>query len=75
VPTEWPESAPLIDELRIDVIPALSTLPHAEPVAEVADEVTDEVAAESVTDEPADVDAPTEVAPAAEDTPVAHSEP
>ena len=31
VPTEWPESAPLIDELRIDVIPALSTLPRAEP--------------------------------------------
>jgi len=88
VPTEWPESAPLIDELRIDVIPALSTLPHAEPVAEVADEVTDAVAAEPatepvpdavaaepVTDEPADLDAPTEVAPAAEDTPVAHSEP
>ncbi|RHA44568.1 DUF3027 domain-containing protein [Cellulomonas rhizosphaerae] len=72
VPTEWPESAPLIDELRIDVIPALSTLPHAEPVAEVADEP----AAEAADDEPADdADAPTEVAPAAEDTPVAHSEP
>lgn len=66
VPTEWPESAPLIDDLRIDVIPALSQSREASSADEVPSQ--DEVRLD---------EAPLDEAPSlvVADAPVAHDVP
>lgn len=70
VPTEWPAPAPLIDELRIDVIPALSSEPGAAEPTEVPVESVDEAAAEPATQVPAEPSDEVAAEPVTEDASV-----